>query len=205
MGFLKKIVKKVVYKIFTVAQTAYNDEVIAANAKKATIGKGTKITKEASISNYLNDKEKIVIGKDCTIFGQLVLYAHGGEILIGDYCYIGPDSKIWSAKKISIGNRVLIAHNVNIHDNISHSLNAAERHEDYLHIFSTGLLQESNDLREKEVTIGDDVWIGFNATILKGVKIGKGAIIGANAVVTKDVPEFAVIVGSPQQIMKYTD
>ena len=61
------------------------------------------------------------------------------------------------------------------------------------------------DLNEKEVVIEDDVWIGFNSTILKGVTIGKGAIIGANCLITKDVPPFAVVVNRVQnEIIKYS-
>jgi maltose O-acetyltransferase len=47
------------------------------------------------------------------------------------------------------------------------------------------------------IVIEDDVWIGFSATILKGVRIGKGAIIGANTVITTDVEAFAIMVGNP--------
>jgi acetyltransferase-like isoleucine patch superfamily enzyme len=47
------------------------------------------------------------------------------------------------------------------------------------------------------ITIHDDVWLGFNAIVLKGVTIGRGAIIGAATVITKDVPEFAIMVGNP--------
>jgi acetyltransferase-like isoleucine patch superfamily enzyme len=60
------------------------------------------------------------------------------------------------------------------------------------------------NIGEAEIIIGNDVWIGFNSTILKGVTIGDGAIIGANTVVTKDVPPFAVAVGNPPRIIKYT-
>jgi acetyltransferase-like isoleucine patch superfamily enzyme len=49
------------------------------------------------------------------------------------------------------------------------------------------------------IVIEDDVWIGFNATVLKGVTIGRGAIIGASTVVTKDVPPYAIVVGNPQR------
>lgn len=56
---------------------------------------------------------------------------------------------------------------------------------------------------EKELTIGNDVWIGCNSTILRGLRIGDGAIIGANSLVTKDVPPFAIVVGSPAKILKY--
>ena len=53
------------------------------------------------------------------------------------------------------------------------------------------------------VTIGDDVWIGKNVTILPGVNIGSHSIIGACAVVTKDIPEWAIAVGNPAIIKKY--
>ena len=53
------------------------------------------------------------------------------------------------------------------------------------------------------ITIGDDVWIDTNAIILGGVKVGQGAIIGAGAVVTKDIPPYAVVVGNPARIVKY--
>ena len=53
---------------------------------------------------------------------------------------------------------------------------------------------------EKEVVIGDDVWIGARVTILSGVHIGNGCIIGAGAVVTKDIPDYAVAVGVPATV-----
>lgn len=55
---------------------------------------------------------------------------------------------------------------------------------------------------DEPVTIGNDVWIGGRVTILPGVKIGNGAIIGANAVVTKDVPDYAIVGGNPARILK---
>lgn len=55
------------------------------------------------------------------------------------------------------------------------------------------------------VTIGDDVWIGARAIILPGKNIGKGVIIGAGAVVTKDVPDYAIVGGNPAKIIKFRD
>ena len=51
--------------------------------------------------------------------------------------------------------------------------------------------------------IGNDVWIGANSTILRGVEVGHGAIVGANSVVSKDVPPYAIVVGSPAKLIKY--
>ena len=56
---------------------------------------------------------------------------------------------------------------------------------------------------ERPVTISDDVWIGGHVIILPGINIGKGAIIGAGAIVTKDVPEYAIVGGNPAKIIKY--
>lgn len=56
--------------------------------------------------------------------------------------------------------------------------------------------------QERPVVIEDDVWIGSRVTILPGVRVGKGAIIGASAVVTKDVPPYAVVGGNPAKVLK---
>lgn len=57
--------------------------------------------------------------------------------------------------------------------------------------------------KERPIIISDDVWIGCSAIILAGVHIGKGAVIGAGAVVTKDVPDYAVVGGNPAKVIKY--
>ncbi len=56
---------------------------------------------------------------------------------------------------------------------------------------------------ERVCAIGNDVWIGCNATVLRGVTIGDGAVIGANSLVNKDVPPYAIVAGSPAKIVKY--
>ena len=56
---------------------------------------------------------------------------------------------------------------------------------------------------EKPVVIEDDVWIGWRVTILSGIRVGKGSIIGAGAVVTKDVPSYAIVAGNPATVRKY--
>jgi acetyltransferase-like isoleucine patch superfamily enzyme len=209
---IKKIIKAslsdLLYKIYLLGKIRDENEFQKIHLERlhmsAVIGEESKIYSEAILQNSQNDKEKIRIGNNCHIKGYLVLFKHGGEILIGDDCFVGQDSKIWSAKKIHIGNRVLIAHNVNIHDNNSHPLNSVERHKDFVHIFKKGF-QENINLNEKEIIIHDDVWIGFNSTIMKGVTIGKGAIIGSNSIITEDVPPYAVVVGNPSKIIKYVD
>lgn len=122
---------------------------------------------------------------------------------MGDNCSLSPYSRVISTKKIEIGNRVLIAHNVNIIDNISHPIDASLRHEDFMKSYTVGM--QEYDIKSMEIIIEDDVWIGFNSAILRGVKIGKGAIIGSGSVVTKDVKPWTVNVGNPLRCIRELD
>ena len=149
------------------------------------------------IENNQSKQGAIAIGARSHLLGQLTVMGHGGNIRIGESCFIGENSRIWSACSITIGDRVLISHNVNIHDHNSHSPSAGARHLHFNQIFSTGHPAQLDDVASAPIVIGDDVWIGFNATILKGVTIGKGAIVGAASVVTKDVEDYTVVAGNP--------
>lgn len=168
-----------------------------------TIGDGSKFYEESKVFNLQNTKSNIIIGRNTHIRGCLQIFKQGGRISIGDYCYVGENSYVWSAAEINVGNNVLISHGVNIHDNISHPIGALLRHKDYLRILGLEHYPiEKFDLRPKKVVISDNAWIGFNSTILKGVTIGEGAIVGAGSVVTKDVPPFAIVGGNPAKIIR---
>jgi acetyltransferase-like isoleucine patch superfamily enzyme len=130
------------------------------------------------------------------ILGELLTFAHGGQIEIGEWCYVGEGTRIWSALRVIIGDRVLIAHNVNIFDNLTHPVAAAARHKQF-HMIVTSGHPKQIDLGEQAVSIGSDAWIGANAIILRGVMIGRGGIVGAGAVVTRNVPAYTVVAGNP--------
>jgi acetyltransferase-like isoleucine patch superfamily enzyme len=142
------------------------------------------------------DKGAIDIGANSLCMGEMQVIG-AGRIRVGDWCYIGPDSKLWAKELIDIGDRVFISHRVQIFDNNSHSLSATERHERYRDLRELGGHRIPETVASRPVRIEDDVWIGFNVAVLKGVSIGQGAVIGACAVVTQDVPPFAVVVGNP--------
>ena len=149
------------------------------------------LSSEASLENYFGKAECIAIGENSYIRGRLLTYGHGGHISIGDWCYVGLRSEIWSMNSIKIGDRVLIAHDVNIHDGSAHSLNAQERHEHTRHIITKGHptdVKQLPGIKSSPIVIGDDVWISFGVTILQGVNIGAGSVIAAGAMVTEDVP-----------------
>ena len=139
------------------------------------------------------------------IEGELLIFASSGRITIGDYCFIGKDSRIWSAVELKIGDRVLISHNVNIHDTNTHPLAAKDRHTEFKEMVDGPPFRQLFEIGKAPVTIEDDVWIGFNSTILKGVTIGRGAIVAAGSLVTKDVPPFTLVGGNPAQVIRKLD
>jgi len=109
------------------------------------------------------------------------------EIIIGDNCSFSA-VVIGARESINIGNNVMVGANVLITDTDWHSMNPDER--------------EHGIAGSKPVFISDNVFIGYSATILKGVSIGKNSVIGANSVVTKDIPANAIAAGNPCKIIR---
>ena len=110
-------------------------------------------------------------------------------ISIGDNSGLGVDCDINGT--VIIGSNVLMGPEVVVYTR-NHAYMDREK-----------LILEQGHAEEKPVVIGDDVWIGRRAMIMPGVHIGKGAVIAAGAIVTKDVPEYAVVGGNPAKVIKY--
>jgi len=164
-------------------------------------GRGTSLASTARILNANVASERISVGANCRIEGELFVFAHGGQITIGDWCFIGPGSRLWSSCRLDIGHRVLISHNCNVMDSLTHPLGTAARHAQFRAILQTGH-PRAIDLDEQPVTIHDDAWIGAAATILRGVTVGVGAVVGAGSVVTRDVPPYTIVAGNPARIIR---
>jgi acetyltransferase-like isoleucine patch superfamily enzyme len=160
------------------------------------LARGAKLYASARIRNASGRGTHIRVGSNSMILGELLTFAHGGQIQIGEWCYVGEGTRIWSAARVIIGDRVLIAHNVNIFDNLTHPLGSEARHKQFRTIVTSGHPKEIN-LGERPINIGSDAWIGANAIILRGVMIGMGGIVGAGAVVTRNVPAYTIVAGNP--------
>jgi acetyltransferase-like isoleucine patch superfamily enzyme len=162
---------------------------------------GARLLATARILNIRGSSERIHIGRHSLVAGELFVFAHGGEISIGEWTYIGENARIWSSGCIQIGDRVLISHNVNIFDSLTHPINAQLRHAQFKSIKTSGH-PKVLELDEQPVTIGDDVWIGANASILRGVTLGEGVIVGTGAVVTHDVLSYSIVAGNPARVIR---
>jgi acetyltransferase-like isoleucine patch superfamily enzyme len=169
----------------------------ARQARHALVGHGSVLLPSCRVANQKGDRSAISIGENSWVAGQLLVFAHGGQIAIGDFSYIGEGTRVWSATSVKIGSRVFLAHNVNVHDTNSHSMSARERHENFRQRVLTGRADGPEPAATAAVVIGDDAWIGFGAIVAKGVTIGNGAVVGGGAVVTRDVAPYTIVAGNP--------
>jgi acetyltransferase-like isoleucine patch superfamily enzyme len=161
-----------------------------------TAADGVQFYPDAKIYNSVGP-HAIQIGTQSLCMGEILIAGQHGKVIIGDWCSLSPGSKIWAMEKIEIGARVFVSHGVQIFDNNSHSLSARDRHDRFRELRTAGRHLQPEAATHKPVRIEDDVWIGFNSAILKGVTIGRGAVIGACSVITRDVPPYAIMVGNP--------
>jgi acetyltransferase-like isoleucine patch superfamily enzyme len=146
---------------------------------------------------YLSGQGRIVIGDDVRLSGKSSIgfsnRLHGlPELIIGDSTFIGHNCSFSIAESVTVGHNCLIAGGTAISDFDGHPLNAARRR--------AGEPTPPDQIMR--VVIGDDVWIGAAATILKGVSIGDRSIVAARAVVTRDVPADVIVAGNPARAVR---
>lgn len=162
---------------------------------ECTLAPGATIGPEGLVENFFGGADRVTVGANSYVRGRLLTYGHGGRITVGDWCYVGVRTEIWSMESVTIGDRVLISHDVNIHDGTAHSLDPAERHAHFRHILERGHPRTARDLPgvfSAPVVIEDDAWLSYGVTVLRGVRIGKGSVVAAGSVVTRDVPPYSL-------------
>lgn len=122
-------------------------------------------------------------------------YFHYGNIALGDDVYIGPRAMfISSDSTITIGNKVMFGPGVTISTG-DHNISRPG-----IFIKDNLVKNPENDL---PVVIEDDVWIGSNVIILKGITIGRGSVVAAGSLVTRNVPPYCIFAGLPAKMMKH--
>jgi acetyltransferase-like isoleucine patch superfamily enzyme len=146
---------------------------------------------------FLGSGVKLEIGKRAHVsFGRWVwighdtkIRCHEGEVRIGDKTVLGQECTISAYQHVSIGEQCILADRVMLID-FDHNVAEVERP-----IRVQGIYK-------RDVRVGNNVWIGYGAQILRGVSVGDNSIIGASAVVTNDVPANSVAAGSPARVIR---
>ncbi|WP_368887411.1 CatB-related O-acetyltransferase [Limosilactobacillus fermentum] len=120
------------------------------------------------------------------------------NVHIGNYSYGVINVSSDTNNKLIIGNYCSIAENVKFLLGLDHPTNLVSTYP-----FKSYFMNGIDAISKGDIIVDDDVWIGYGAIILSGVHISQGAIIAAGAVVTKDVPSYAIVGGVPANILKY--
>ena len=175
---------------------------MARNAALVTMHPTARLYPDSVIGNPRKDPSKISIGANSHVRGRLLLFRRSGDIRIGDWTYIGDGSRIWSRCSVQIGNHVSISHLVDVFDTNCHPIDVQEHRRDLEAILGSDTDDPSVTVEDAPVVIEDDVRIGCKATVLKGVRIGRGAFVAAGAVVTSDVPPLTMVAGVPARVVK---
>lgn len=132
---------------------------------------------------FIGDHAEVKVNHFIIYAGSTIDVRKNGKLYLGKG-YINYGSRIECHNKIEIGDNVFIAENVTIRDSDNHEI------------------IRSNYTMTDKIIIGNNVWIGAGAKILKGVKIGDGSIIASGAIVTRDVPKNTLVAGIPAKIIK---
>ena len=144
----------------------------------------------------IRGRENICIGNQTTILNGVRMQVYNdltgkqSKIKIGDNCYIGYNNTFLAGGNITLEDGVLMASNILISSE-NHSINP-ESPDYYM----------NQKLSCAPIIVGEGTWIGEKVSILSGVTIGKKCVIGAGSIVTKDIPDCSIAVGSPAKVIK---
>jgi len=165
------------------------------------VGLNTVITAEYAFKRFrARHPGALVIGAHCMLDGVHFAVSEQGCLHIADYCYL-TNAVLLCELEIRIGRYVMIGWNATLADSDFHPIAPAERIADAIACSPLSQGRPRPRIERRPVVVEDDVWIGPNATILKGVTIGAGAFIEAGSLVTRDVPAGARVLGNPAQIV----
>lgn len=147
----------------------------------------------------IRGKDKIYVGDNTIILNNVRIQTYNdltgldSKVVFGSNCYIGYNNSFLAGADIVLEDGVLLASNILITSE-NHSINP-ETHTYYM----------DQSLKYAPVYIKEGTWVGERVCILPGVSIGKKCVIGAGSVVTKSIPDYSVVVGSPSKVIKQYD
>jgi len=144
----------------------------------------------------------LIIGNHSTMDGVHFALGETGRVRIGNYCYFC-NVILLCELELTIGNYVVAGWNTTLADTDFHPIAPAARIQDAIACSPLGHGRERPLIQTRPVVVEDDVWIGPNVTILKGVRIGQGAFIEPGSLITHEVPPRARMLGNPAKIIGF--
>jgi acetyltransferase-like isoleucine patch superfamily enzyme len=161
------------------------------------VGPNTVIDSSYCFKNYrAKGRIGLRVGRDVTIWRASLSVDLDGLLEIGDESYI-VNSNLVCSGRITIGAGVYLGGGVTVVDSDFHPISPAARLADSIALSPGGNRARRPPIDVRPVVIEDDVWVGYRATILKGVRVAAGAIVQPCAVVTKDVAAGTIVAGNP--------
>lgn len=166
--------------------------ILTLKIKGINIDYSTIVRKNSSLKKNIIGRKKgaIKIGSNCELSRGVIFNTYGGNIEIKSNVFFGEYVVLYAHGGIKIGANTLIA----MHTCIVASNHTIPKHGELIRNQPDVLLP---------ISIGNDVWIGANCSILGGVTIGDGAVIGAGSIVTRNIPEYAIAIGNPAKVLRY--
>jgi acetyltransferase-like isoleucine patch superfamily enzyme len=176
----------------------WKDGQLPANVR---VGSNTRIHGELAFKRFRSRHDPaLTIGGNCTLDGVQFALGPDARMTIADYCYF-TNVILMCEQEMRIGSYVMMGWNSAIADSDFHPLEPALRIADAMACSPLGEGRPRPELVCRPVVIEDGVWIGPNATILKGVHIGAGAFIEPGTLLTSDVPAGARVLGNPARVI----
>ncbi len=152
-------------------------------ARQVQGGEGLRAERDVRVVR-LSPSGTVVLGRDVLLAEGVRLHLRdaGARLEIGDGSFLNYRTEVIAHERVTIGRGCLLAWDVQVLDSDSHRIDGAPH--------------------TAPVVLGDRVWIGCRATVLKGVTVGDGAIVAAGSVVTRDVPPQALVGGNPARVLR---
>lgn len=152
------------------------------------VGKAARVGRSCRL--FLDPRAQLKLGAGCEVDDATTIAVYGdGRIDLGPGAFVGHHSTLAAHSAIAIGAGTYLGELVSIRD----------------HDHAVGAPPSSGDFEISPIVIGPNVWIGAKATVLRGARIGEGAVIGANAVVRGELPARSVCAGVPARVLRLLD
>ncbi|MEO1389979.1 MAG: acyltransferase [Cyanobacteria bacterium J06634_6] len=158
--------------------------------QKIKIGSNAILDDNCVLDAKGNSNNGIILGDSVFIGRNSIIYCKNGDIELKARANIGANANIYSKEKLTIGQGTMVAAYTYIMNGGRYDYQSATP------------LADQGDITRGNTSVGDNCWIGAKVTIFDGVTIGNNAVIGAGAVVTKDIPENAIAMGLPAQVIQ---